>query len=136
MPKRAISQFEGECAPNIGLHFRFDVSDEDFEDHWCGFVPCCHRPGYADTCKPVQVMGEREEPSFSNDKVPDNILLYHKKTLLCKWLCRFMAIQIEDKEWDTLPPKTLHASPSSCRFTAASHSAKGLLQHHQHHKQH
>ena len=37
--KATISQFEGECAPNIGLHFRFDVSDEDFEDHWCGFVP-------------------------------------------------------------------------------------------------
>ena len=91
----------------VGSRFKFDVSNKDFEDHCHGFVPAATTQ---DTQKCVNLFEEwvkERNRLFSNDKVPENILFCHDKTLLCKWLCRFVS-ELRKKDGTPYPPKTLH----------------------------
>ena len=129
MPKQLfLNSKENVPSAKVGSRFKFDVSDQDVEDHCHGFMPTATAQ---DTQKCMNLFEEwvkERNRLYSNDKVPENILFFHDKMLLCKWLCGF---GIEKKGLDTLSSQD--APPLSCRFTA-SHSAKGQLQHHQHHK--
>ena len=87
--------------------FDFSSEDNDFEDFQSPFVP---KTTASDTKKCIRLFEEwaqERNKVFTQDQVPEDILLSNNTSELVKWLCKFCS-EVRKKDCSPYPPKNIH----------------------------
>ena len=102
--------FQGEFTTtkhSSSSRFNFDFTDNDFEEHSRSFIPVATALDTQKCLNLFQSWKKERNLQFPQDQIPDNVLLCGDKTVLCKWLCRFIA-EVRKKDGSPYLPRTLH----------------------------